>query len=153
LAGGTLEQAFRSAIRAEIESHLRPLQASLNELAALRALADQLSPLTALLGGGTHRNGRRSPRAAVALVAGRRGRRRRGGRAADRGCAIVGCKRPSRTKGYCAAHYQKLRMLVQTNRKPSAWVEFAPPNSVPDLVLPRGRAAHKARSGAREKDS
>ena len=35
-------------------------------------------------------------------------------------------------------------MLVTTDRKPAAWSEYAPPNSVPDLVLPRGRAASKA---------
>ena len=62
----------------------------------------------------------------------------------DRPCAIIGCKRPSRTKGYCAAHYQKLRMLDRTKRLPDAWKDFAAPNSVEDVVLPRGRAASKA---------
>ncbi|MBF5045388.1 cell wall protein [Aggregicoccus sp. 17bor-14] len=61
-----------------------------------------------------------------------------------RACAIIDCQNPARTKGYCAAHYQKLRMLVKTDRKPAAWAEYAPPHSVPDLVLPRGRAASKA---------
>ncbi|WP_373692109.1 cell wall protein [Corallococcus sp. AS-1-6] len=61
-----------------------------------------------------------------------------------RGCAIKGCGKPSRTKGYCAAHYQKLRNLEKTNRRPAAWADNANPNSVEDVQLPRGRAASKA---------
>src|SRR5919106_1189383 len=78
-------------------------------------------------------------------------RARRGsppGPASSRGCAIRSCRRPARTKGYCAAHYQKLRMLTRTNRRPSAWVDFAPQGSVDDVVLPRGRAAAKAKRAA-----
>ncbi|WP_370457316.1 cell wall protein [Corallococcus sp. AB038B] len=59
-------------------------------------------------------------------------------------CAIKGCGKPSRTKGYCAAHYQKLRNLEKTNRRPAAWADNAAPNSVEDVQLPRGRAASKA---------
>ncbi|WP_410520574.1 cell wall protein [Corallococcus exiguus] len=59
-------------------------------------------------------------------------------------CAIKGCGKPSRTKGYCAAHYQKLRNLEKTNRRPAAWADNANPNSVEDVQLPRGRAASKA---------
>ncbi|MFE8603642.1 hypothetical protein [Archangium violaceum] len=59
-------------------------------------------------------------------------------------CAVIGCKRPSRSKGYCSAHYQKLRLLVKSNRRPDKWVDDASPQSVPDVVLPRGRAASKA---------
>ena len=61
-----------------------------------------------------------------------------------RACAIKGCGKPSRTKGYCAAHYQKLRMLKKTDRLPAAWADNAAPNSVEDVQLPRGRAASKA---------
>ncbi|MFY0572518.1 hypothetical protein ACN28E_53050 [Archangium lansingense] len=59
-------------------------------------------------------------------------------------CAVIGCKRPARSKGYCSAHYQKLRLLVKSNRRPDKWVDDAGPQSVPDVVLPRGRAASKA---------
>lgn len=59
-------------------------------------------------------------------------------------CAIQGCGRPERTKGYCAAHYQKLRMLEKTHRRPDTWVDFPTPGSVPELPLPRGRAGSKA---------
>ncbi|WP_420715024.1 cell wall protein [Corallococcus sp. bb12-1] len=61
-----------------------------------------------------------------------------------RACAIIDCGKPSRTKGYCAAHYQKLRSLEKTKRRPDAWADNAGPNSVKDVVLPRGRAASKA---------
>ena len=69
----------------------------------------------------------------------------------DRPCALIGCKRQARSKGYCAAHYQKLRNLSRTNRLPSDWKEYAAANSVADVVLPRGRAAAKALKAAREK--
>ena len=66
-----------------------------------------------------------------------------------RECAINGCGKPSRTKGYCAAHYQKLRMLEKTGRRPTAWNDYAEPNSVDDIKLPRGRAAAKALAEAK----
>jgi hypothetical protein len=53
----------------------------------------------------------------------------------------MGCKRPARSKGYCSAHYQKLRLLVRTHRRPADWVDDAPPQSARDVKLPRGRAA------------
>ncbi|MCP3104158.1 cell wall protein, partial [Myxococcus sp. K15C18031901] len=90
-------------------------------------------------------------RGAVSAAATTGGKRRgRKPAAADgaRVCAIIGCGKPSRTKGYCAAHYQKLRMLEKTNRRPSAWVDYAPPDSVEDIKLPRGRAASKALAAA-----
>lgn len=66
------------------------------------------------------------------------------GVALPRTCAIIGCNRPNRTKGYCAAHYQKLRMLTQTDRRPAAWKDHAAAWSVEDIKLPRGRAGSKA---------
>lgn len=68
-----------------------------------------------------------------------------------RGCAIIGCTRPNRTKGYCGAHYQKLRMLVQTGRRPAAWKDNANPGTVADVMLPRGRAGSKALAELRAK--
>ncbi len=65
--------------------------------------------------------------------------------AAGRQCAVIGCRRPARSKGYCSAHYQKLRLLVKTGRRPASWVDDAAPQSVPEMVLPRGRAAVKQR--------
>lgn len=65
------------------------------------------------------------------------------------GCALVGCKRSNRTKGYCAAHYQKLRLLEKTRRRPFTWVDYAEPGTVKDIALPRGRAGSKALAEAR----
>lgn len=67
---------------------------------------------------------------------------------AERLCAVKGCKRPSRSKGYCSAHYQKLRLLIRTNRRPADWVDDAAPQSALEVKLPRGRAAAKERQEA-----
>jgi hypothetical protein len=156
----SVDQAFRRMIRREIEAQLRPLQhvvARLQEgasdLGGLRALAERLSPLAGLFSTGNTSASepvaqrRRGRPPGSTRVKSRRGRRP--GTANDRGCAIRGCRNSSRTKGYCAAHYQKLRMLIRTNRRPPAWTDYAAANSVADIVLPRGRAAAKALKAAR----
>nr|WP_253817124.1 cell wall protein [Myxococcus xanthus] len=56
-----------------------------------------------------------------------------------RDCAVIGCKRPHRSQGYCAAHYQKRRLMAATGRLHAAWVEDAAPHSIPEVILPRGR--------------
>lgn len=61
-----------------------------------------------------------------------------------RSCALQGCLNSNRTKGYCPKHYQKLRLLERTGRRPLTWVDFPTPGSVPDVELPRGRAGSKA---------
>ncbi len=61
---------------------------------------------------------------------------------------MIGCKRPARSKGYCSAHYQKLRLLIRTDRRPADWVDDAPPQSAQDVKLPRGRAAAREREPA-----
>lgn len=66
-------------------------------------------------------------------------------------CAIAECGRPARSKGYCAAHYQKFRMLEKTGRLPSDWKEYAAAGSVKNLTLPRGRAGAKALAEAKKK--
>jgi hypothetical protein len=67
-------------------------------------------------------------------------------------CAIMECGRAARSKGYCAAHYQKFRMLEKTDRLPADWKEYAPPGSVKNLALPRGRAGAKALADAKKKN-
>jgi hypothetical protein len=156
----SLDKAFRDTIRNEIEVQLKPLRAVISrleagtsDLDALRDVVERLAPvaqaMAPLFGAQVARPGKRGPgrpaKVAAAPVAGgkRRGRKPAGGEG-GRDCAIIGCGSPSRTKGYCAAHYQKLRMLTKTNRRPSAWKDYAEPNSVEDIKLPRGRAASKA---------
>ncbi len=156
----SVDKAFREMIRNEIEALLKPVRASIarleegtQDLDTLRNVAERLSPMAAamapLFGAQApkqvaKRAGGRPPKTTAAPAAGgkKRGRKPAGGGA--RVCAIIGCGSPSRTKGYCAAHYQKLRMLTKTNRRPAAWVDYAEPNTVEDIVLPRGRAAAKA---------
>jgi hypothetical protein len=157
----SLDKAFRDMIRAEVESQLRPLQQAVRDLQVgmgdveqMRAAAEALVPIANFMGQFVGMKG------LPAELPARRGTGKRGAAAAPAGegkkrgrkaedstglaCAIKGCGRPSRTKGYCAAHYQKLRMLDRSGRRPSAWVDYAAPNSVEDLKLPRGRAASKA---------
>ncbi|AEI66983.1 hypothetical protein [Corallococcus macrosporus] len=61
------------------------------------------------------------------------------GDAEARACAVIGCKRPVRSLGYCAAHYQKRRLMVASGRLHHAWTEDAAPNSIPDVILGRKR--------------
>lgn len=170
----SVDKAFRDMIRNEIEIQLKPLrdvvsrlESGTADLDALRNVAERLAPLAEVVGplfgaqASAAKPGRkpvgRPPAAAArgavsaaASVGGKRRGRKPAAVSADgsRSCAIVGCGKPSRTKGYCAAHYQKLRMLEKTNRRPSAWVDYAPADSVEDIKLPRGRAASKALAAA-----
>jgi len=166
----SVDKAFRDMIRNEIEVQLKPLREVVSrlesgtaDLDALRNVAERLAPLAEVVGplfgaqvpaakAGRKAVGRPAAPARGAVSAAATGGKRRGRKpaAADgaRVCAIIGCGKPSRTKGYCAAHYQKLRMLEKTNRRPSAWVDYAPPDSVEDIKLPRGRAASKALAAA-----
>ncbi|CAM4542023.1 hypothetical protein MYXA107069_36395 [Myxococcus xanthus] len=147
------------------------MEEGLEALELLREVTHRLAPLTSRLGAMA---GVRTP---TELPASTRGGRKQvvaapKGRAAvgrpvaakpvvsqarteegTRACAVIGCERPSRSKGYCSAHYQKLRLLMRTNRRPSAWKDDALPQSVGDVTLPRGRAASKAlrEGGARKK--
>lgn len=155
----SVDKAFREMIRNEIEVQLKPLRAVISrleagtsDLDALRDVAERLAPvaqaMAPLFGAQVAKPAKRGPgRPAKVAAPASSGGKRRGRKPSGEGardCAIIGCGSPSRTKGYCAAHYQKLRMLTKTNRRPSAWVDYAEPNSVEDIKLPRGRAASKA---------
>ena len=167
----SVDKAFREMIRNEIEGQLKPLrqmisrlEAGTADLDALRSVADRLAPMAAAMGPlfgaqapkAIKRGPGRPPKSAaqpVAAPAAAAGGKRRGRKPSTDGareCAIIGCGSPSRTKGYCAAHYQKLRMLTKTNRRPAAWQDYAPSNSVEDVKLARGRAAAKALAAANQ---
>ncbi|MFL5347479.1 MAG: cell wall protein [Hyalangium sp.] len=165
----SVDKAFREMIRNEIEVQLKPLrqvisrlEAGTSDLDALRDVAERLAPVAAamapLFGAQVAKTGKRGPgrpakSAGPVPAAGGKRRGRKPSTDGARECAIIGCGSPSRTKGYCAAHYQKLRMLTKTNRRPSSWVDYAPPNSVEDVKLPRGRAAAKALAAAAQGSS
>ena len=138
----SFDKVLRKMIQEEIQDAIAPLTRAIGALQQDSVAAQ----LTALLGGGVKRGPGRPRKLAVP---GRAPVKR-----AAKGavlCAVIACKRPVRSKGYCAAHYQKMRMLTKTKRLPSDWKEDAPPQSVKDLVLPRGRAGAKALAEARKK--
>jgi hypothetical protein len=171
----SIEKPLRELVQAELRTRLGPLNkavgrmnARLDVLEELDGIIRRLAPLAtrmqslqlalpgvgapagrAVAGGETDLHGRaRQAQAAEAVPSPRRGPPPLTTESAmpeGRRCAIMGCKRPSRSKGYCSAHYQKLRLLVKTGRRPEKWVDDAQPQSVPDVVLPRGRAAAKVR--------
>jgi hypothetical protein len=146
----SVDKAIRDMIRGEVESAVAPLARA---IAQMQNQGGVLGQLQALLGG-QRRGPGRPPNPFKSIKIKAAGRRRGGARTNgqnDRGCALIGCKRPARSKGYCAAHYQKLRALQRTGRLPADWKDFAAPNSVKDLVLPRGRAGAKALAEARKK--
>lgn len=151
-------------IRSELAAQLNPLQKSIaqlerrsNSLQVLRNITGQLAPLLGQRGREAvlrHAQTQAAPqRVAPQRAAPQRAAPARApepapkAKAAPAGlsCAVIGCRRPARSKGYCSAHYQKLRLLVRTNRRPADWVDDAPPQSARDLKLPRGRAAARDR--------
>jgi histone H1/5 len=154
----SIANALGEMFRRELQSQMVPLQQavhrmeeSLEALDELRAVTYRLEPLISRLGSMA---GVRAPTVLPAPRAGRGGAGRaaavrgpgRGPRVENgaRGCAVIGCERQSRSKGYCSAHYQKMRLLMKTNRLPAEWKDDARPQSVRDVQLPRGRAASKA---------
>jgi hypothetical protein len=142
----SVDKLLRDMVREEVARAMAPVQAMMAELQAQGAVIGRLA---AALGTPLKRGPGRPPKLGAVRVVGRRGRKPAEGRP----CAVSGCKRPARSKGYCSAHYQKFRMLAKTGRLPSDWVEDAAPGSVQNLVLPRGRAGAKALAESKKKKS
>ena len=142
----------------EVNRALAPIYAALNQL---NANADVVSRLASALGQPVKRGPGRPPRAAAsfampALSSGvspvKRGRKPNSASGtAERLCAVIDCGRPARSKGYCAAHYQKFRMLERTGRLPNDWKADASPETVKNIALPRGRAGAKALAESKRK--
>jgi hypothetical protein len=65
-----------------------------------------------------------------------------------RPCAVIGCQNPVRSLGYCAAHYQKRRLMIAANRLHPLWVENADPHSLPDVIPPRRPRGERQRTEA-----
>lgn len=161
----SVETEFRALVRNEVEAQLKPLQQTIAQLQESLAISRQLESTIApvarafaqVLGGETPAPQKRGPgrprknefvAAPTTSTSSRTARKpgRRKATDATRACGIKGCQRPARAKGYCAAHYQKLRMLTTRGDRPNAWIDFPAPQSVEDIKLPRGRAAAKALS-------
>ncbi|MFP2933068.1 cell wall protein [Pyxidicoccus sp. 3LG] len=60
-------------------------------------------------------------------------------------CAVIGCKRPRGSLGYCILHAQRRRQMISSNRLHAEWVENAAPHSVPDVIPPRKRRGERQR--------
>ena len=151
----SLDKLLLDVVRDEVARAIRPLESALNELQSQSAI---LAGLQSVLRGGPARRGPAPKPVKVAPVkAGRKARRRPepvetfDGEGGPRNCALEDCGRPARSKGYCAAHYQKYRMLQKTGRLPEDWTEFAAEGSVKNITLPRGRAGAKALADAKRK--
>ncbi|HEX8703777.1 MAG TPA: cell wall protein [Myxococcaceae bacterium] len=146
-------------VQRELETALAPLrkivsrlEQGLESMETLRQVTGQLSPLLGKQGqqvalqavqapAPAPAPAKRGPAAARKAAAAPEPKARTRAAGGANACAVIGCKRPSRSKGYCSAHYQKLRLLIRTGRRPKDWVDDAAPQSAQDLKLPRGRAA------------
>ena len=140
----SFDRVLREFIHHEMKAMLAPLTASIAELQAQSAV---MTRLAAALGEPL----KRGPGRPKKLVLPQCGPGRPTGPMsssrvdnADRQCAVIECTRPARSKGYCAAHYQKYRMLSRTHRLPQGWVDDPGPQTIKNVVLPRGRAGAKA---------
>ena len=141
----SVDKMLREMVAEEVDRAVAPLAAA---IAQLQSNASVIERLAAALGHPVRRGPGRPPKL-LSLKAGRPGRKPRAG--AGRPCAVKGCGRAQRSKGYCAAHYQKFRLLERTGRLPADWVADAPPNSVKNIKLPRGRAGAQALAEAKKK--
>jgi hypothetical protein len=145
----TVDQLLRSMVQAEVERAIAPLAAALEQ--QQEVLGRFAAAFGAPLKRGPGRPPKKAPLFAAAVAKPARGGGKVRASEGTRLCAVTGCKRPARAKGYCAAHYQKYRMLKETGRLPSDWVEDAEPQSVKNITLPRGRAGAKALAEAKKK--
>jgi hypothetical protein len=144
----SVDQLLRSMVQAEVERAIGPLAA------AIQQQGEVLGRFAGVFGATVKRGPGRPRKVSFGVVSAPKPTRAAGAvkvSSSSTLCAIIGCKRPARAKGYCAAHYQKYRMLSKTDRLPSDWVEEASPQSVKNLVLPRGRAGAKALAEAKKK--
>jgi hypothetical protein len=146
----SLDKLLRDVVREEIARAMGPLSTMVTDLQAQGAMVARFA---AALGTPLKRGpGRpRKITAVPAVVVGKRGRKAAASSSGVRLCALEDCGRPARSKGYCAAHYQKYRMLERTGRLPSDWKEYADEGSVKNIALPRGRAGAKALAESKKK--
>ena len=149
----SLDKMLQDVVREEVARAMEPLATIVAELQAQGAIVARLA--SALGTPVPRRVGRpvkvELPKAAPAARKGGKRAKAPASEEGPRNCALEDCGRPARSKGYCAAHYQKFRMLQKTGRLPSDWTEFAAEGSVKNITLPRGRAGAKALADAKRK--
>lgn len=155
----SIDSMLREMVREEVRKLMTPVMGTLANLEARqREVVSRLAQVFHATRGGGKRGPAKLAKDFLALAGKRRGGKGSRGASGDsssqsRACAIEGCSRPARSKGYCAAHYQKFRMLERTNRLPDDWVANAPAGTVKNVVLPRGRAGAKALAASKRRGS
>ncbi len=63
-------------------------------------------------------------------------------------CAVINCRLPRGSLGYCVIHAQRRRQMIASHRLHAQWVENAAPHSVPDVIPPRKRRGERQREEA-----
>jgi hypothetical protein len=141
----SVEVLLGDMVHDAVEQAMAPFAESLANLIARLSAVFAPGALPAV---STKERGAGRPKKAAAAVSDEPVKRGRGRpkKVAEEGtptfCAIKGCGRLARSKGFCAAHYQKFRMLEKTNRLPPDWVADAAPNSIENIMLPKIGRAH-----------
>ncbi len=126
-----LDQRIRSIVEETVEETVRNVIRE--ELSQLLGSTSAAAPAPASAPA-TKRRGR--PPGKTATKAARSTKSKAAGTSAGaRPCNVVGCKRPYRSQGYCAAHYQSARK--------HGWPMPAPDNFVAPPSAPRGRPPKK----------
>lgn len=137
-----LDQRIRAIVDEALESALRENLRTIFQEELANALGSQAAA------GAPSPTGRRRGRPAGRKAAAPKGRPAKGAKRAARAtgatsakkCNVVGCKRPHRSMGYCAAHYQSARK--------HGWPMPAPEGFVAPPSAPRGRPPKKSRAAS-----
>jgi len=132
MARGTTNNPLANALDRRIRTVIEETMESAMRDSIRRIVQEELA--VALGGAAAPASPRQTRVARAGKVAGRRG----GARAAagQRMCEVVGCKRPYRSQGYCAAHYQSARK--------HGWPMPAPKDFRAPPPAPRGRPPRDA---------
>jgi len=130
-ASNPLAQALDTRIRAVIDESMNDAMRTSIRRIIQEELAQILGGAAAPAAIGTRRAGRPPGRRVQATRA-----PRAAAQDADKKCEVAGCKRPYRSQGYCAAHYQAARKYE--------WPMPAPKNFSPPPRPARGRPPREA---------
>ena len=136
-----LDQRIRAIVDEAIEDALRSNLRTIFQEELANALGTRAVAATPAPAG--RRRGRPAGRKAAA---GRpaKGAKRAAAATSGKHCEVVGCKRPHRSMGYCAAHYQSARK--------HGWPMPAPKGFVAPPSAPRGRPPKKGGKSAASAD-
>ncbi|HWV38779.1 MAG TPA: hypothetical protein VN033_09925 [Vulgatibacter sp.] len=134
-----LDQRIRAIVDEALESAIREtLRTVIQEELAVALGTEAAAGVSTTAG---RRRGRPAGKASAKARAAK-GAKRTTARTSKRKCNVVGCKRPHRSMGYCAAHYQSARK--------HGWPMPAPEGFVAPPPAPRGRPPKKSRAAAEE---